>query len=370
VWDDLVGQTKATGYLRRAAAAGAVSHAYLFVGPTGVGKSTAARALACAVLCDDGGCGSCHVCRRIRSATHPDLHLFEPEGVAGYVIDQVRDLIRDIGMRPIEARYKVYILRDAGRLQGAAANAFLKTLEEPPGDVLIVLLANDFDDVLATIASRCHVVRFAPVPAGTARALVVERTGASDSEARAALAATDGVIPHAIEFLASPGRRNVRAAIIETLKRLSVMDAHDVLQAARSLLAEVKAPVDEVRAVRAEELEAAREFLTRGAVSEIEKRQKRELTARERDGITEIMSVTESWLRDCLVLAKGAPELVDNADAADATAEVAGALSVPAALRALDAVRAARERIAYNVSPQLAVEAMLFDIQEVLKCPR
>jgi DNA polymerase-3 subunit delta' len=148
------------------------------------------------------------------------------------------------------------------------------------------------------------------------------------------------------------------------------MDAHDVLQAARSLLSEVKAPVEEVRAMRAGELETAREFLSRGAVSEIEKRQKRELTVREREGVTELLSVTASWLRDCLVMAKGAPELVQNADAADATAEIAAVLSVPAAVRALEAVARARTRIAYNVSPQLAVETMLFDIQEVLRCPR
>jgi DNA polymerase-3 subunit delta' len=117
-------------------------------------------------------------------------------------------------------------------------------------------------------------------------------------------------------------------------------------------------------------MESAREYLSKGVATRMEKRHKRELTARERDGVTEIMSVTESWLRDCLVMAKGASELVNNTDTADATAEVAAVISVPAALRALDSVRTARERIAYNVSPQLAVEAMLFDIQEVLRCPR
>jgi DNA polymerase-3 subunit delta' len=189
-------------------------------------------------------------------------------------------------------------------------------------------------------------------------------------EARAALAAADNVISRAIELLKSPGRRNARTVILDVLKRLAVMDGHDVLVAARMLLAEVRAPVEDVKAAQSDELDEAREFLTKGGASEIEKRHKRELTAREREGITELMSVTESWLRDCLVMARGAAELVDNTDAADATAEIAEVLSAPAALRALDAVRTARQRIAYNVSPQLAVEAMLFDIQEVLRCPR
>jgi len=370
VWDELVGQRRAIGHLRRAVETGAVSHAYLFVGPTGSGKKSAARALACALFCADGGCGACPACRRARTGTHPDLHMVSPEGVAEYLIAQVRDIIHDVHLKPIEAPYKIYVFDDVGRLKGEAANAFLKTLEEPPADVVVVLIADDYDDVLPTVASRCQVVRFAPVATHTARALVTERTGASENEARAALAAADGVIPRAIDLLRSPGRRNARAAILGVLKRLTVMDGHDVLLAARALLSEVRAPVEEVKSAQADELDEAREFLTRGAASDIEKRHKRELTTREREGVTELMSVTESWLRDCLVMARGAAELVDNADAADATAEIAAVLSVPAAVKALEAVRTARSRIAYNVSPQLAVEAMLFDIQEVLRCPR
>ncbi|MBF4510249.1 MAG: DNA polymerase III subunit delta' [Aeromicrobium sp.] len=370
MWDDLVAQRRATAHLRRAVETGAVSHAYLFVGPTGAGKKSAARALACALFCADGGCGSCSACRRAQAMTHPDLHMLRPEGVAEYLIAQVRDIVRDVHLKPIEAPYKVYVFDDVGRLAGEAANAFLKTLEEPPADVVIVLIADDYDDVLPTIASRCQVVRFSPVPVGTARALVTQRTGADEVEARAALAASGGVVPRAIDHLRSPGRRAARASVLDVLKRLEVMDGHDVLLAARTLLSEVRAPLDEVKAAQAEDLEDVREFLTRGAASELERRHKRDLTAREREGIGEIMSVTESWLRDCLVMARGAGELVENADAADATAEVARALSVPAAVRALDAVSTARRRIAYNVSPQLAVEAMLFDIQEVLRCPR
>ncbi len=370
VWDDLIGQRRATGYLRQAVAGDTISHAYLFVGPTGAGKKSAARALACALYCDDDACGVCPACRRVRNTTHPDFHLLTPGGVNGYVIDQVRQVIHDVQLKPIEASHKVYVFEDAGRLQSASANAFLKTLEEPPADVVVILLADDYDDVLSTIASRCQVVRFAAIPTSTARALVIERTGADDEEATAALAAADGVIPRAIEFLRSSGRRNARLAILGILKRLSVMDGHDVLTAARDLLTSVRAPVDEMKVMQADEIGAAREFLTRGATGEIEKRHKRELTAREREGIAEVMSVTESWLRDCLVMAKGAPELVSNVDAADATAEVAAVISAPAAIRALECVRTARERMAYNVSPQLAVEAMLFDIQEVLRCPR
>lgn len=369
VWDDLVGQERATTHLRRAVEAGSVAHAYLFVGPTGAGKKSAARALACALFCDDGACGSCRECKRVRNNAHPDLHILGPEGVT-YVVSQIRDIVRDVHLKPAEASRKIYIIENADRFNDASASAFLKTLEEPPADVVMILLAREFDDVLPTIASRCQVVRFAPVPAPVARGLVMERTGAGEDEARAALAAADGVIPRAIEFLRSPGRRNARQTILGILKRLSIMDGHDVLMAARELLGAVRAPVEEMKSTQADEVERVREFLSGGVLRGIETRHKRELTAREREGVTEIMSVTESWLRDCLVMARGAGDLVENADAADATAEVARVLTTAAALRALEAVKRARQRMSYNVSPQLAVEAMLFDIQEVLRCPR
>lgn len=371
VWDDLPGQVRAVGYLRSAVESGSVAHAYLFVGPTGVGKKSAARALACALFCaDPTGCGSCPACHRVKNGTHPDLHLVRPEGVAGYMVEQVRGITHDVHLKPIEAPRKVYVLEDAAGLKAESANAFLKTLEEPPADVVIVLLATDVDDVLPTLVSRCHVVRFSPVPPSLALGLVIERTGAEESDARAALAAADGVIPRAIAFLASPGRQRARRAILDLLKRLVVMDGHDVLLGARELLTEVRAPVDETKTAQADELADAREYLTKGAASDMEKRHKRELTFREREGIAEIMSVTESWLRDCLVLSRGADELIENADAADASAEIASVITVPAALAALEAVKTARSRMAYNVSPQLVVEAMLFDIQEVLRCPR
>jgi DNA polymerase-3 subunit delta' len=102
----------------------------------------------------------------------------------------------------------------------------------------------------------------------------------------------------------------------------------------------------------------------------LEERHKRELTAREREGIAEVLNVAESWLRDCLALSQGVGDLAVNTDAVDAMSDVAAVLTPAYAARALDAVNDARRRISYNVSPQLAIEAMLFDMREVLRCPR
>lgn len=372
VWDDIIGQPRAVGLLRQAASGDIVSHAYLFAGSSGVGKKTAARAFACAILCQDDGCGGCEVCARVGRGAHPDVHMIEPLGAASYVISQVRELIRDIELTPIEGPNKIYVLSHAESLNPEAANALLKSLEEPPEDVVFVLLADSVESVLPTIASRCQIVRFERIPHGTAVDLVVERAGVDRDAAVAALAGAGGILPRAVELLRSPSRVATRESVLGMLKDLAVMDGADVLAATKSLLVAIRAPLDDLRRQQEEELERRRELMgaTGGSTKPIEERHKRELTSREREGLLEIVNVAESWLRDCLMMSQGAQPLVHNRDQADAMAEVAQVISPAAAVRALQAVGATRRRISYNVSPQLALEALLFDIREVLRCPR
>jgi DNA polymerase-3 subunit delta' len=370
--DDIVGQSRAVSLLRQAASGDLVSHAYLFVGSGGVGKKTAARAFACAILCDDDGCGGCDACSRVLRGAHPDVHLIEPEGAASYVVSQVRELIHDIAMTPVEGPRKVYVLSRAESFNAEAANALLKSLEEPPEDVVMVLLARSADSVLPTISSRCQIVRFERIPRDAAVGLIVERTAAPEDTAVAALAAAGGVLPRAVEMVRSSERMAARDRIVGTLKDLRVMDGGDVLAAAKALMLAVRAPLDDIRQRQEAEIERRRELLGPGVGStkKLEERHKRELTAREREGLLEILNVTESWLRDCLSLSVGAANLIDNRDQQDAMSEIASSLQPSDATTALAAVGAARRRISYNVSPQLALEAMLFDIREVLRCPR
>jgi len=370
VWDDIVGQDRVARFLRAVADGGLVSHAYLFVGPPGSGKGTAARALACAVLCDDNGCGACAECYRVRRGAHPDVHLVSPRGAAGYIVEQVREISRDVSLAPVDGRNKIYIVSDADLFNEQSANALLKTLEEPPDDVIIILMAHSFDAVIPTIASRCQVVRFRRIPATDAAAMLVSISGADPAEAAIALAAAGGVVARARDFLASSPRREARAMILRTLKDLSAADELDVLVAAKELLAAVKAPLEDVKEAQGVEAAAQADFMGRAGNKALEERHKRELTVREREGIAEVLNVAESWLRDCLVLSLGVDELVVNTDALEALAGVAAIITPAAAASALGAVNEARRRISYNVSPQLAVEAMLFSIREVLRCPR
>ena len=371
-FDDLIGQSRAAGFLRTAVANDAVSHAYLFVGPSGVGKKTAARALACALICKDGGCGGCPECARIKRGVHPDVHVLVPEGAAGYLVEQVRDVVSDIYLTSIEGGPKVYIFDRAETLNPASANAFLKSLEEPPGDVVIVLLAEDPDAVIDTIVSRCQIVRFQRVPEARAVEVLMQRTGAPRDEALEALAATGGVLARAAAYLASSSRREARELAVRVLPNLPLMDAADVLDAARELLDAARVPLEDVKAAQEAESRARTDFLGKTARGgrEIEERFKRELTAREREGLLEVLLVVESWLRDCLVLSQGLSELAVNRDVVDTTEPVARVMTPQAAVRALGAVDEARRLLSRNVTPQLVVETMLFDIREVLTCPR
>jgi DNA polymerase III subunit delta' len=145
VWEELVGQRQVADHLAAAVRRGAVSHAYLFVGPAGAGKKSSARALACAILCDDDACGVCPTCRRVKRGAHPDVRVIAPEGAATYMVEQVREIIHDVHLSPIEADCKIYIVEAADSFNDGPANAFLKTLEEPPEDVIMILLATTYD---------------------------------------------------------------------------------------------------------------------------------------------------------------------------------------------------------------------------------
>lgn len=366
-FSELVDQPLVASFLSTACKANASSHAYLFVGPLGAGKTEAAQLLTRALLCPKGGCGTCDECIRVAHKTHPDYHIIEPQGAAGYLVNQITELIRDVSLAPMRATRKVYLFTRADLLKDSAANALLKTLEEPHESVSFILLARTREAVLPTISSRCQHLPFRYIPEHEAVRTLVERTGADEAAARRAFAAAGGSRSSAEQFLHSSERREARIAVIETLERLPLADDLEVLEAVRNLLTIFKQPLDAVKAEQQMQLETSKDFLTKSGLTQLEQQHKRELTSRERDTVGEALDITRSWLRDILLVRLGTPEKIVNDDFHYHIEQLAGHVDETAAVRALSAVDRAQEQMQYNVSKELALEALFFTLRGELE---
>lgn len=268
--DALLGQEKARGLLNRSFARHRLAHAYLFQGPAGVGKKTAARALAAGINCTApaglNACGSCPSCRKFLSGNHPDLVQIKPDGAA-IKIGQVRELIRLLSYPPHEAAFRVIILEDVHTMKQEAANSLLKTLEEPPADHLMILLVEEAADLLPTIVSRCQVIPFYALPCeSVTEALIASH--AIDRDTAATLAAVaEGSLGRARLFLE------------------------------KDLLARRREIVELLLSLEPGQPEAV------GALLRLA-----EKTAALKDDLPELLGLLKAWFRDLIVLAAGGPE--------------------------------------------------------------
>jgi DNA polymerase-3 subunit delta' len=202
LFDNIQGQESALATLRHTLAGDRLGHAYLFTGPAGVGKKRTALALAQALLCDDKpreSCGVCAGCVSVAAGTHPDLFVVAPAaGKRDVTIDQVRDLQRLLGLRPIRGGKKVALLDDAHLLNPAAQSALLKILEEPPGDALLILLTVNSVTLSRPLLSRCQQIRFAALPLSVVEDLLVREHGKDLATAHALALYSRGSVGRAV----------------------------------------------------------------------------------------------------------------------------------------------------------------------------
>ncbi|MGE5172273.1 MAG: DNA polymerase III subunit delta', partial [Betaproteobacteria bacterium] len=222
--------------MKRALANKTLAHAYLFSGETGIGKKMTALALAAAVNCANsgpgGGCGECPSCRKVASGGHPDVHLVIPDGDE-IKIDQIRQVQADLALMPFEGVKKTLIVDSAECMNPASSNAFLKTLEEPPGDALIILITSMPQSLLSTIRSRCQEVRFQPLPRHTLARALVKKRGLSEGDAWFLAALAQGSMGRGLEM--DVGQESAeRDRIMALWEGLHGMGASEVLALAES----------------------------------------------------------------------------------------------------------------------------------------
>lgn len=236
-FSDIVGHERVVDLFRRSLRSGKTAHAYIFEGPAGCGRKKTALALIQALFCAhaaDDACGVCASCRKVASGNHGDVHLVEPLPEKRDIsIAQLRDLQRELNLRPVEAPRKACVMEPADRMNISSANSFLKTLEEPPGNAIIILLAENADMLLPTIRSRCQLVRFAPLSPEYVQ-LLLERRGMDAAAASLMAQLADGSMQRALE-LDNDALAQRRELLLMHLSRLSLERIATVFEAAEEL---------------------------------------------------------------------------------------------------------------------------------------
>lgn len=307
-------------------------HAYLFLGPPQVGKTTLARAFAQALLCSEPGpdpCGVCRSCQLMARDAHPDFRLIQPLDRNGQVdrlngllrVEQANQVVHETMLRPMEAAYKVFLLQDVHRANDSFANKLLKTLEEPPEHVILCLTAQHRSQLLPTILSRCQQLELRPLDTPTVEAALQQNWGASPEQARLLARLSGGRLGWAVRQLASPQAMETRTEALTELRRLA-------------------------RSGRIERLAAAQEMASR----------------RTSEDLFERLALWASWWRDVMLAQSGCLDACTHVDMLDAIQEDAR-LFDPRQVRAyLSTLRQIEEYLHHTVNTHLALDVLFLQM--------
>jgi DNA polymerase-3 subunit delta' len=393
----------------RSMVAGSAPHAVLLSGPAGVGKTTLALDFAAALLCTpaDGAnrpCRACRACRMVEHGNHPDLHWLQPEGPGGQVViggpdaryRGVRDLIAELALHPVEGGARVAVIEHADRMNEDAQSALLKTLEEPPRGVTIVLCADDEDRLLPTVRSRCARVRLGPVGSRAIEA-ILEEHGAADGPTAARLGRLAGGRPGlALAYAGAPEAATIRRELARTL--LDLVDARisarfeamrGLVPRTAELVAALEAvaspsgpapggpsagratgrgrgrgrtaaaPVVAVSAVPAAADVADADADGGGAVAVVDEGPRAVPAAERRRGAATLIAIWTDLSRDLALVGLGERAAVRHPDMLEELEAVAGALPPAVFAGFLERLARAGERLESNVAPELLLDSLL-----------
>lgn len=331
-FDVIQEQPRAMAVLSRLKASGRLPHALLFTGLEGVGKTEAANLLAMACNCSAGGmngtpdrealapCGTCSACHRIQARSHPDVLTVAPGGTA-IKIGQIRELLQILAYQPYHAQYRFVILSQAEKMNPAAANAFLKVLEEPPPRTFLILITPQKTDLLPTILSRCQIVHFQPLNVATLTAKLLTHDLCSEQQARIIAEMAGGSWSQARQYTESTWLQR-RQWLLASLANLGSYPLRAALRLAEKLAANKSA-------------------------------------------LEVVFLILETWLRDVLLIRYDTRQVI-NQDWMEVLQRVAGNCSEDQVLNQLQALQTARHHLHFNANTRLTLEMLFLQIAQ--KC--
>jgi DNA polymerase-3 subunit delta' len=376
VYENLVGQEHITSILKGAVAASRtgvetqeMTHAWLFTGPPGSGRSSAAVAFAQALICPNQGCGACNECQSAKNGSHPDVEIIRTEGLS-IKVEEVRELLTRVAWAPSMGGWRVVVMEDADRLTESAANAMLKAIEEPGTRTVWLLCAPTLHDVLPTIRSRCrHIQLHTPSDAAVAQVLI-NRDGITPAMAQFAARVSQGHIGRAKYLALNESVRSTRTTIMNLPLQLNSLAA--AFKAAQTLVDLATNQANESAGARDErEIAALQEAYGKGAtgrgmasgaakaVKELEKEQKSRATRMVRDSIDGALLDIATFYRDVMMVQSGSVEAIINTDMADAIHAYAAKHPKHTTVDKMSAIMDARISLSHNAAPLLTCEALM-----------
>ncbi len=379
VFDDLVGQEHIIEILKSAVAASRtgsdsqeMTHAWVFTGPPGSGRSSAAIAFAQALICPNQGCGSCNECQSAATGGHPDVEVIRTEGLS-IKVEEIRELLTRVAWAPSMGGWRVVVMEDADRLTESAANALLKAIEEPGTRTVWLLCAPTLHDVLPTIRSRCRHLQLRSPSIEAVTQVLIKRDNISPTMADFAARVSQGHIGRA-KYLATNEKVRSNRKVIMQLP-LQLRSLAEAFQAAQSLVDIATEEASASSGIRDEkEIEKLQEAYGKGAtgrgmatgaakaVKELEKEQKSRATRMVRDSIDGALLDLATFYRDVMMAQAGVTESMINSDIRSEIESYATSFPAHTAVQKMSAILEARNHLAMNAAPLVTCEALMCEL--------